>query len=342
MVVLLAGLSGCGGGDEPSTGPTDAQTRTQVHSPGEVENPVLYQDATDGTLSNATRSGALPTVIGEPGQTADCAETVPCRWVSADGGFAVTVTRADNTGRDGRLELQLEITSTHDTTLDASLATDAIDNSGRRTAPVRVTLGDNRNSGAVELPAGQVLAARIDFDAAAFGTHLPDWNVRLNDNGSARQATFANLPHGPMTGPTIDCGGVLPCIWTSDDLTTTVALVVAGGFASARRLHVDFRVSVTEPLALLAGPETVATAASGGGIGTAGRFEVRALRLGGTVVDDSEGVTISAGAPVAGRVDFFRTVATPAMLATLALDLYRDAPVPRWRPSFANVPALTP
>ena len=295
----------------------------------------LYRDASGAGLPVAADQLG-DAVVGAPGETVDCGGSLPCRWTSADAGFAVAALRVDNTGRDGRFEVHLRIDTAHDTALGVALAADAVDASGRRAAPTRVAMGDGRTAGTVQLAAGTPLAARVDFASPVVGTSLPAWSLLLDDNGTSRPAAFANLPIGPLAGDTVDCAQALPCTWQSADGLARIDLVGAGGFSSERRLHVAFRVIAAGELSLAAGPESHASGADGSA------FRARSTRIGTAVAVDGVGVPVSVGVPTEGRIDFFRAPGAPASLETLVLDLYRDAPVPRWRPRFANVPALLP
>ena len=327
LVAAAAALGACDGGG--SSVPPGAVGPDSAADPG-----ALYSDVS--TFAGRDADGSVAGVLGAPGETVDCAATLPCRWIGQDSGFSVAVLRVDDTGRDGRLEMLLAVHATHDTSLGLALAEDALDERGSRASPSRVTLGDGRSAGTRALAAGERLEVRVDFDAPIDGARLPRWGLSLVDNGTVRASAFRNLPVGPLSGTPIDCVGRLPCAWSSDDGLANVELVDAGGFASERRLHVAFRVVATEPLALVAGPETVASSPSGE------VFRARSQRLGTEAVAMGATTELPAGVPIEGRIGFFRTQGSARTLESVVLDLYRDAPVPRWRPRFENVPAVSP
>ena len=327
-----AALAACdsGGGASVSGPSAFADGAPEATDPAQ-----LYRDVADAGLAGVPTGDLAEAVVGAPGATVDCAGSLPCRWVGDDAGFAVTALRVDNTGRDGRLEMHLRIDTTHDTAIGIALAGDATAGAADA-APARVTFGDDRITGTRPLAAGEPLEARVDFDAPFAAAALPAWSLLLDDNGVQRPATFANLPVGPLGGTAADCAGTLPCTWTSQDGLASIEIVGAGGFASERRLHVDFRVTLGDALDLVVGPETLAAGAGGAA------FRARTQRLGAAALAIGEPVPVPAGVPMEGRIDFFRTPGSPSALETLTLDLYRDAPVPRWRPRFSNVPALAP
>lgn len=329
--LLLVACDGGGGG--PSV-PLAAAAGSDDAFADPLDGP--FGDAFDDPAqASLPGTGDAPDVsTGAPGEVADCGAGLPCRWTDADRGFAVTLVRADNTAREGRLELHARIETVHDTELAVTLARTAVDRTGARAAAVRVAL--DGAAGTASLPAGGRLPARIDFDAALRGGVLPEWGMVLSDNGTARAAAFANVPVGPQRDEAVDCAGSLPCTWTSADGLASVEVVGAGGFASQRRLHVDLRISSTAALSLIAGPETVATSPGGT------TFRARSHAVGGVTGQPGDALPVAPGMFLDARIDFLRGQGAPATLDTLVLDLYRDAPVPRWRPGFANVPALAP
>lgn len=322
--LLLAACNGGGGGGAGAPAPIDA-------AGGAV--PALFEDPA-GALPGAAVGETPDASIGAPGQTADCSDGLPCRWTDADGAFAVTLTRADNTGRDGRLQVHLRVETIHDSELAVTLARTAVDVTGTRSAVVSAAL--DGGVGSTSVPAGARLPGTVDFDAPLPGGSVPEWGLVMSDNGTVRAAAFANVPLGPKRGDVIDCANRLPCTWTSEDGLASVDLVGAGGFASERRLHVNLRLSSSAALTLVAGPETSASA-PGGAV-----YLARSHAADGRGGQPGDTIAVAAGVPVDARIDFLRAPGTPATLATLTLDLYRDAPVPRWRPAFANVPAVAP
>lgn len=268
-------------------------------------------------------------VAGEPGASVDCAATVPCRWLSEDGGLAVTVTRADH-GGDGALEVDFRLDTTRETTLALGETGSAIDGSGASLAPTRRSLEGGRGETALEAAPGRPLAGRLAYAGTA-REGLARWSLALVDNGFAREARFVDLPVGRLAAEASDCALALPCTWTSPDGATRVTLTVVGGFEAERRLVAGFEVESADDLALvLDGAEAL------GADGT--RFEGRMQSLGQVRDHESVGAQAIAGVALAAGVDFFRTSATPDALAWLSLELHRDAPVPRWDVRFENVP----
>ena len=271
------------------------------------------------------------TVSGAAGQIVDCAFKLPCRWLDADGGFAVTTTSADDTGPLDGLSVAFNVVSTHDTEVSYGGGSTAVGANGTSFQPTARVLGPGNGIAPVGLLASETLTGSIAHDKGADGQGLARWSVTLTDNGFVREAVFVNVPVGPAAATSVDCAMNLPCTWRSADGYASVSLVSAGGIASSGNLTTGFSITtVTEDAVALAGAEAV------GVDGT--RFVSRTHTLGTSSGFDEITSTTVAGLPLAATVLFNRTGTSPAALSRLSLSLYPDAPVPRWSIVFENVP----
>ena len=272
-------------------------------------------------------------VTGDPGAPVDCALTLPCRWSSEDGGFAVTLTSGDDTGpRDG-LSLAFRVDTLHDTELAFGGGAEATDGNGVLHTPIVRALGTGNGNAPIGVVAGTGVDGRIDHAAPAGDTHLTRFRLGLLDNGLVREATFENVPLGPRDSVDADCAFTLPCTWTPDDGRTTVELLSAGGLLDLRRLTVGFTVTTSDGAGIVL--------AGGTALGADGtELASRDHALGTARDHEPLRATTAADIPRAGTVDFRRTASAPTTLRTLTLSLYPDAPVPRWNVVFTDVPLL--
>ena len=302
-------------------------------TPGEVPVAPSLGDGLED-LPDIVREPVLvdpSTVSGAPGQIVDCAFALPCRWLDADGGFAVTVTSADDTGPLNGLSVAFNVVATHDTEVSYGGGSTAVGANGTRFQPTVRALGPGNGIAAVGLLASETLNGSIHHDKGADGQNLDRFSVTLTDNGFVREAVFVNLPVGPAAAESVDCAMNLPCTWRSADGYTDVSLISAGGIASSGSLSAGFSITtVTDSAVALAGAEAV------GAEGT--RFASRTHTLGTANGFDEITDTTVAGLPLAATVLFNRTGTSPAALARLELSLYPAAPVPRWSIVFENVP----
>ena len=331
MIVIATIVGGCSGGGGTSVAPSPDAPPIAAADDERADTPTSWENELDPYGPIAFADDAEAGITGTPGETVDCARQLPCRWVDADGAFSVSVSRVDNTAREGRLELHFEIQAMHDTMASVGGARAAAGTSGRSVRAAKAELDEGGT-----LLAGTRLGGRVEFAEPMLDSTLATWGLMLGDNGSARPATFAGLPVGPVLADAIDCAGALPCTWTDPEGLISVELTGAGGFASERRLHLEWRLVSESAMTLVAGTDTSATGADGTAL------RARQIRLGGLVVEPGATFDTLPATPQLVRHDFFRVPTAPSILAEVALDVYRDEPVPRWRPRFANVPALAP
>ena len=271
------------------------------------------------------------TVSGVPGQIVDCAFTVPCRWLDADNGFAVTLTSADDVGSIGGLKVAFAVSATHDTEVSYGGGSTALGADGRRLSPTVRTLGPGDGNAPMGLLAGETLSGGIDHAQPADKQSLARFALALTDNGFVREAIFVNIPVGPAASASVDCAMDLPCTWQSADSRASVSLISAGGIDSTGNLTTGFSITTaTDSAVALDGATAI------GRDGT--RFVARTHTLGTESGFDEITATTVAALPLAATVKFNRTATRPAALSRLVLDLYPDAPVPRWSIVFENVP----
>ena len=310
-------------GDAPDPSLTDA-------------NPFGERPAPGGAGPDPIADAPLPltdpeAVVGEPGTGVDCAMTLPCRWMSADSGFAITVVSGDDTGSQDGLSVGFLVDANHDTEVAYGAGAEVLGAGGQRYQAIARTLGEGNGIAPTGLLAGETLEGSIDYSKPAGTTSLAQWRVGLLDNGLARSATFENVPLGPAESLDADCEFVLPCTWFAADGSAAVTLGSAGGLADERRLSVGFAVTTLENDSIV-----LAGASAVGDDGTA--FSSRTLTLGTeSGFETLTGNTVAA-LPSAATVDFRRTETEPRALSLLELELYRDAPVPRWNVVFRDVP----
>lgn len=313
-----------------------------IGTPSATATDTMAGTATDTAFADATAAAPPPrtagaidpdTVSGTPGEVADCALALPCRWSSEDGGFAVTVTSGDDVGPRGTLAIDFRVDTLHDTELLFGGGAEAIDASNARYAVVARRLGEGNGNAPLGVLAGAPVEGRLEHASAAGRTSLTSLRIGLVDNGLVHEASFANVPLGPAASTVADCAFSLPCTWTSADGLASVELVSAGGLLDQRRLTAGFTVTTSDGSAV--------ALAGGHAVGVDGtELTGRTHSLGTTSGFESVTATTVAGLPRAGTVDFNRAATTPAALLALRLDLYPDAPVPRWDVAFSNVPLL--
>ena len=316
------------------------ETSSEATPAGNVETPVAeITGPIDGLLSDpATISDATedplvePVTTGDPGADVNCNLELPCRWLSDDSQFFVTVTNADNIGSLGRLVIEYSVSSLHDTQVNVSSTEPAIDLAGSVYTPSALRLGDAVGGGAQGLLAGESLPATIQFSSAGSAESIDFWSIGLSDSGLIRQPVFSGIPIGSATTEPADCANALPCAWESPANDVTITLLSATGSGTINQLTTSFRVETTRNL-------TVAVDAGATALGTDGMsYEGRTHSIG--VETGAEKLTgdVIAGAQLPGTVFFSRTQSMSEALQTLSLIIYEDDPVPRWNPEFLNVP----
>ena len=311
--------------DATTGAPIDATTGTST----DVTTGATTATDTDAVfLSDPT----VPTVIGTPGMSVDCDLTLPCRWVSDDAQFAVTVTNADNIGLQGRLSIEYSIVTAHDTQVLIASTEPALDANGLSYVPSALVLGEGIGGRAQGVTAGAEVAARIEFNSSSTASSLSLWTIALNDGGLIRQPSFSNIPVGSATTQHADCALTLPCAWVSPDANATITLLSVTGTGTTNRLSASFKVETTRNTVVAV--DSGSTAVGTDGLPYRGRTHSLSLQTG------SEKLTANSipGAQVAGTVYFFVTQSMSAALQNLSLIIYEDQPVPRWNPSFLSVP----
>ena len=124
----------------------------------------------------------------------------------------------------------------------------------------------------------------------------------------------------------------MPCAWESPAKDVTITLLSVNGSGSTNALSTSFKVEATSSI-------TVAVDEGATAVGTDGmNFRGRTHSLGIETGAEKLISNTVAGAQVAGTVFFFRTQSMSPALQLLSLVIYEDRPVPRWNPSFINVP----
>ena len=325
------------GSDNSSDGSTVAPT-TQIPPANVVGTDDVTADGAPGTTPPATTSGlqlqdpGSDVTSGSPGLDVDCQQTLPCRWISEDSQFSLTVTNADNIATRSRLSISYTISTAHDTDLIVSRAENATDADGSVFKPTDQSLGGGNGGTPQGLVAGSDIDGTMNFDKGTSSDSLSSWSIAILDGGLIRSPQFTALPVGTVTSAQADCQNTLPCIWTTPQSDVAITLQSVGGVSIGNRLSVNFSVETATAMSVAVDAGAVAT----GSDGTA--FEGRTHALG--IDSDYQKVTdsVTAGIPLYGSVNFFRTESTPPSLQSLALVLYQDTPVPRWNPQFINVP----
>lgn len=306
-------------------------------TPGITSTPVTVTSADPTSAPTPTSSLLLADpsselTIGTPGTTVDCLNSLPCRWVSTDTQFALTVTSADNISTGDRLSLSYFIKTTHDSTVIVSRADEAVDSNALVLRIASQTLGEGNGGTPQGLLAGDQLSGHIGFDRPSEANSLNKWSISIMDSGVIRTASFTGIPLGSVTSAQADCRFVLPCIWTTPDKDVAITLQSVGGISTNNRVSVNFSVEASSDM-------TIAVDEGSNAFGSDGTlFEGRTLGLGFMTDYKKLTAAVISRAPYMGSVHFFRTSTVPAHLHKLSLVIYQDEPVPRWNPQFVNVP----
>ncbi|MFK8077112.1 MAG: hypothetical protein AB8B84_11035 [Granulosicoccus sp.] len=274
------------------------------------------------------------TVVGSPGNTVDCNDSLPCRWVSADNQFSLTITSADNTATRSRLSLNYFVTTAHDSTIAVSRTSEAIDNMSNALHVEDQSLGQGNGGSPQGILAADKLVGTVNFDGSATGDSISQWSIALLDSGAIRIPAFSGIPVGPITTAQADCRYTLPCIWTAPDNDVAITLNSVGGISTNGRVSTDFSVETSALVTIAVDEGSYAIGADGTD------FVGRTLSLG--TMTDYKKVTRNSipNTPNFGSIHFFRTSTTPTHLLLMELKIYQDDPVPRWNPQFINVPIL--
>ena len=315
-----------------STPDSSSETAVAETTPGVDEllaDPVVIPDViVDTPIEFAT--------IGAPGANVNCELALPCRWLSDDSQFFVTVTSADNIGALGELVIEYSVSSLHDTEVSISSTEAAIDSAGGEYQISAFRLGEAEGEAegadAQALLAGESVPASIQFDSASSADSINFWSIGLSDSGLERQPVFSGLPIGSATTLAADCANALPCVWQSPAGDVTITLQAVSGAGSVNQLSASFEVEATRDLTVAV--DAGATATGTDGMSYRGRTHTIGSETGSGKVT---GNTI-AGSQIVGTVFFFRTQSISEALQTLSLIVYEDGPVPRWNPEFFNVP----
>lgn len=298
-----------------STGEPSTTSTTNPNAPS-----VQLQDPSDDTT------------VGSPGNTVDCNDSLPCRWISADNQFSLTVTSADNTASRSRLSLSYFVTTAHDSTIVVSRADDAIDNMTTALRLEDQTLGEGNGGTPQGIIAADKLIGTVNFDKTAVGDSISQWSIALLDSGAIRIPTFSGIPIGPITTAQADCRYTLPCVWTTPDSDVAITLNSVGGISTNNRVSANFSVETSSVMTIAVDEGSTAT----GSDGTA--FTGRTLSLGSMTDYKKITTPVTPRIPYHGSVNFYRTSTTPTHMLVMALTIYQDDPVPRWNPQFINVP----
>lgn len=275
------------------------------------------------------------TTVGTAGQPVDCAGALPCRWVSADAAVGITIGSVDHLGAAEALTVDFSVDATRDTAFAFVGAADVAGAGGPARA-VRVSLGAGNGVAPQAVTAGSAMSGRVTYDASAGQPVLAEWAVTLDEAGAALPASFLNLPVAAPVGADVDCAAQLPCTWRSNDGSISLTLTRAGGFSTARRLDVGFLIDSTSARSIAMDAGSTATAREGF------QYSSRTHRLDGSSGFGPVTHALQPGQSLVGSVDFYRSDVTTQLLSEVRLEVFEDAPVPRWRPGFLNVPSTAP
>ena len=311
---------------------TSSETAVTETTPGVDEllaDPVVIPDAiVDTPIEFAT--------IGAPGANVNCELALPCRWLSDDSQFFVTVTSADNIGALGELVIEYSVSSLHDTEVSISSTEAAIDSAGGEYEISAFRLGEAEGEAegadAQALLAGESMSASIQFDSASSADSIDYWSIGLSDSGLERQPVFSGIPIGSATTLAADCANTLPCVWQSPAGDVTITLQAVSGAGTINQLSASFELEATRDLTVAV--DAGATATGTDGMSYRGRTHTFGSETGSAKLTDNA----IAGSQIVGTVFFFRTQSMSEALQTLSLIVYEDSPVPRWNPEFFNVP----
>jgi len=270
--------------------------------------------------------------VGAPGVSVDCQQTLPCRWVSDDLQFSLTVTNADNIANLSHLSINYSIDTVHDTQVFVSRAEDALDGTGVRFKAASQVLGGGNGGTPQGVVAGTPLEGTLNFDAGTTSDSVAQWSIAILDGGMLRNAMFTGIPVGTVTTAQADCQNILPCVWTTPSSDVSITLQSVGGISIGSRLTANFSVETSAN-------QSVAVDAGSMAYGSDGTvFQSRTH----TIVSDTNYLKVSAsataGVQLYGSVNFYRTESVPSSLQLMSLIIYPDKPVPRWNPQFINVP----
>jgi len=317
-------------------------TTTSTNTLGTGSNMVPVNSSTTGTGTSTTtttntsnvqlQDPSDDTTVGSPGNTVDCNDSLPCRWISADNQFSLTVTSADNIASRDRLSLSYFITTAHDSTIVVSRSEEAIDNMNTALRLEDQTLGEGNGGTPQGILAADKLIGTVNFDKSAAGDSITQWSIALLDSGAIRIPTFSGIPVGPITTAQADCRYTLPCIWTAPENDVAITLTSVGGISTNNRVSANFSVETATSMTIAVDEGSTATGSDGT------EFSGRTLSLG--AMTDYQKITAATTAriPKHGAVNFYRTATTPTHMLLMSLSIYQDDPVPRWNPQFINVP----
>lgn len=323
---------------EVTPGTTTTSTTSTL---GTGSNMVPVNASTTGTNTTTTSPTTLTaqlqdpsddTTVGSPGNTVDCNDSLPCRWISADNQFSLTVTSADNTASRDRLSLSYFVTTAHDSTIVVSRADEAIDNMSTALRLEDQTLGEGNGGTPQGILAADKLIGTVNFDKTAVGDSISQWSIALLDSGAIRIPSFAGIPIGPITTAQADCRYTLPCIWTTPDNDVAITLNSVGGISTNNRVSANFSVETSSVMTIAVDEGSTAT----GSDGTA--FTGRTLSLGSMTDYKKITTPVTPRIPYHASINFYRTSTTPTHMLLMTLSVYQDDPVPRWNPQFINVP----
>ena len=319
----------------PSTTPTQSITTSpQLPLTTELDDSLEPQTVVAATslinLSD-TQDGS---VVGLPGVAVDCEDTLPCRWISEDEGFAITVTNADNIAALGGLSLQFRVNTLHDTSVSLATSPRATDAQGVSYIVATQSLGLGNGISPSSLIAGIPITGALNYSNGAESSTLALAGISVLDNGFLRDAVFMNIPVGSVQQANVDCAFSLPCTLTLPDGQSAVTLLSAGGFSTSGSLVANFIVEVSADTQVALDAGTTAYGNEGS------VFEGRTHSLRNEQGFSKVSQLARAGSPLPGTVNFSRISTQPTSLTEIHLILYRDSPVPRWNPTFFNVPLI--
>ena len=300
----------------------------------------LFISACDGSSDSASITGndiqlqdsTTTLVVGNPGSSVDCKNTVPCRWVSIDSQFTLTISNADNTATRSRLAIDYTIATVHDSTLLVSHADEIVPADGASLRATDVLWQAVQSSAAQTVLSGTSVEGALHFDNGFGGDSIQSWSLAVLDGGLLRTPSFNNLPVGPLRTSAADCQIALPCQWSSPENDVTITLQALGETTKDGTLGLDFIIQARADMTVVldAGASAVGT----GNVQLAGRVHALGART------DHAKLTAQtiAEIPINGSIEFYRVVSLPRQLQELSLVIYQDKPVPRWNPQFINVP----
>ena len=376
-LVCLLCLHGCGEPDDPSPGdPGDAAAPASGSSPADGTNPGgggggdepspgaggRTGDATAGASDGAGPGGGADGGTGDgtgdgtpPGDDSsaapiDCAGTLPCRFESPGGGFAITLTAADGEALDGSGPLRIDFSAealSRDVLVGVDRASHVVAGGEVLAADTLrlggASIGDARDEAAFTLLAGVPINGHATFSGTLVGNPaaLERVTLALSEAGAPRHVSFADVPLGPEPSLPVECLERLPCHWRSADGSVMLTLtdVAPLYWNRSTRLVVDWSLASTRALEL-------ATFLSGLVTGTDGEaLELYGVELAGEQSRDATPLVrpLAAGETLAGRLVLRRVPPDEVRgLARVAPGIAeRRAPrAPRWRPVFLNVPIV--